>query len=201
VKTAFIFLLMKYSTFFIALLLLLNTACTGVTSTNLPGKKTTSFPKKMIGEFEVIYPEDFAALIGDSEDAKTYVTFTKNVMTFKNIDGETSTDLGDSLYVSVIGKTTYLSMGEQPSFTIFKVGYSGKDILLYPMYANQGTTKEQLQPYFADVQEIMPEYVEGEEPGDVSFSVTIDDKKLDSYFKSDIPLKEPYRLKRTGGKK
>ena len=58
----------------------------------------------MIGDFEVIYPEDFAALLGDSEDAKTYVTFTKNIMTFKNIDGETSTELGDSLYVSVIGK-------------------------------------------------------------------------------------------------
>ena len=191
---------MKYTTFFIALLLLLNTACTGVTSTNLPEKKTTSFPKKMIGDFEVIYPEDFAALLGGDE-AKTYVSFTKNEMSFKNVEGETTTAIGDSLYVSTIGKTTYLSMGEQPYFTVFKVAYSGKDILLYPMYANQGTTKEQLEPYFSNVEEVLPEVVEGEEPGDISYSVTIDDKKLDAYFKSDIPLKDPYRLKRVGGKK
>lgn len=105
------------------------------------------------------------------------------------------------MYVSTIGKTTYLSLGEQPYFTVFKVAYSGKDILLYPMYANQGTTKEQLEPYFSNVEEVIPEVVEGEEPGDVSYSVTIDDKKLDAYFKSDIPLKDPYRLKRISGKK
>lgn len=191
---------MKNYIFFLIGLLLFSASCTSVSSKNLPGKKAASFPKKMIGEFEVVYPEDFAALLG-GEDAKTYVTFTKNVMTFKNIEGETSTNLGDSLYVTSIGKTFYLSMGEAPNFTLFKVAYSGKDILLYPLYANQGTTKEQLDPYFSDVEEILPEIVEGEEPGDISYSVTIDDKKLDAYFKSDIPLKDPYRLKRVGGKK
>ena len=191
---------MKNYIFFFIGLFLLSTSCTSVSSKNLPGKKAESFPKKMIGEFEVVYPEDFAALLG-GEDAKTYVSFTKNAMIFKNIEGETSTNLGDSLYVTSIGKTFYLSMGEAPNFTIFKVAYSGKDILLYPLYANEGTTKEQLDPYFSDVEEILPEIVEGEEPGDISYSVTIDDKKLDSYFKSDIPLKDPYRLKRVGGKK
>jgi hypothetical protein len=191
---------MKNYIFFFIGLFLLSTSCTSVSSKNLPGKKAESFPKKMIGEFEVVYPEDFAALLG-GEDAKTYVSFTKNAMIFKNIEGETSTNLGDSLYVTSIGKTFYLSMGEAPNFTIFKVAYSGKDILLYPLYANQGTTKEQLDPYFSDVEEILPEVVEGEEPGDISYSVTIDDKKLDAYFKSDVPLKDPYRLKRVGGKK
>lgn len=191
---------MKYYFLLFAGLLLLNSSCTGVSSKNLPGTKVSSFPKKMIGEFEVVYPEDFAALMGGDE-AKTYVTFTKNEMSFKNVEGETTTVIGDSLYVSTIGKTTYLSMGEQPYFTVFKVAYSGKDILLYPMYANQGTTKEQLEPYFSNVEEVIPEVVEGEEPGDVSYSVSIDDKKLDAYFKSDIPLKDPYRLKRISGKK
>src|SRR5574343_417490 len=174
---------MKKYIFFFIVLFLLSTSCTSVSSKNLPGKKAQSFPKKMIGEFEVVYPEDFAALLG-GEDAKTYVTFTKNEMILKNIEGETSTNLG-----------------EAPYFTVFKVAYSGKDILLYPLYANEGTTKEQLEPYFSNVEEVLPEIVEGEEPGDISYSVTIDDKKLDAYFKSDIPLKDPYRLKRVGGKK
>jgi hypothetical protein len=191
---------MKYYFLLFAGLLLLNSSCTGVSSKNLPGTKVPSFPKKMIGEFEVVYPEDFAALLG-GDDAKTYVTFTKNEMSFKNVEGETNTAIGDSLYVSTIGKTTYISMGEQPYFTVFKIAYSGKDILLYPMYANQGTTKEQLEPYFSNVEEVLPEVVEGEEPGDISYSVTIDNKKLDAYFKSDIPLKDPYRLKRISGKK
>jgi hypothetical protein len=69
------------------------------------------------------------------------------------------------------------------------------------LYANEGTTKEQLAPYFADIEEVLPEYVEGEEPGDITYSVTIDDNKLDAYFKSGLSMKDPYRLKRVSRKK
>lgn len=192
---------MKNYIFFFIGLFLFTSSCTSVTSTNLPGKKAASFPKKMIGEFEFVYPEDFAALFGD-EDAKTYVTLTKNAMTIKNAEGETTTNLGDSLYVTSIGKSLYLSMGEEPNFTVFKVAYSGKDILLYPLFAGEETSLQELEPYFSSVTET-PSYLDEDtgEAGPPSYSVTIDDKKLDSYFKSTIPIKDPFRLKRVDGKK
>lgn len=171
-------------------------SCTNVSSTNVPGKKLSSFPKKMNGDFELILPEDFASIFG-GEDVKTYVSFKGTKMTLNNIEGETVTELGDSLYVSSIGKSYYLSMGEAPNYTVFKVVIAGKDLQLFPMYVDQGVTKEQLVPYFEKVEEIMGEPAEDQTEGDISFSVTIKDDKLEDYFKSDLPLKDFYLLKRT----
>lgn len=183
---------------FIALNLI---SCTVITATNVPGRKIETFPKDIIGNYEVEFPKDFAAIMEGEEGNKMYITFKSKGIIIKDKEGETETTLGDSLYFSMIGTNYYLSFGGEPELSIFKLVKSKKSILLYPMYAREDVTQEELAQFFTTA-------VSTSEPSDdsagmstSSYSVTIDESKLDAYFKSDIPLKDPYKLIKTKKKK
>jgi len=173
------------------------TSCTPVTSTNLPGKKLDAIPKNMRGKYELVYPGEIGAMMGDS-DAKTIVTLTADEMIFNGVDGESVSKLNDSLFITKVGKQIYLSMGAAPEFNVCKVVKNGSTFEFYPMYSAEYITAEALAPYFSNVEEVIGEPDEETgEPGMSSFRVTIDEKKLDSYFKSEYPSKDPFKLVKT----
>ena len=69
-----------------------------------------------------------------------------------------------------------------------------KSILLYPMYAREDVTEEELSHYFTSVVSTSEASDDSVGMSTSSFSVTIDESKLEAYFMSDIPLKEAYKL-------
>ncbi len=178
----------------LSLLIINIVSCTVVTVTNVPGRKNNSFPKDIIGNYEVEFPKDFAAIMEGEEGNKMYITFNANSIIIKDKEGETETPLGDSLHFSMIGTNYYLSFGGEPELSIFKLVKNKKSILLYPMYAREDVTEEELSHYFSSV--VSTSEISDDSVGmsTSSFSVTIDESKLEAYFMSDIPLKEPYKL-------
>lgn len=181
--------------FSLALLMVALNSCTTITSTNLPGKKENQIPKNFVGTFEIQFPKEYQDMMGE-EALNMYLSFKSDRMILESKGEQTETALGDSLYFSTIGKDSYLSMGEAPSFNVFKMVPKGKDILLYAMFAQSEVTSADLSNYFKNVTEEV-----SEEDGSVSYTVTIDDTKLADFFKSDIAFKEPYTLKRVKKKK
>ena len=62
------------------------------------------------------------------------------------------------------------------------------------MYAREDVSEEELSQFFRSVKSTSETSEDSVGMSTSSFSVTIDDSKLEAYFKSDIPLKEPYKL-------
>ncbi|MES2557081.1 MAG: hypothetical protein V4604_13075 [Bacteroidota bacterium] len=176
-----------------ALALISFASCTIVTSTNIPGETATKFPKNLSGKYILEYPEELSMLAVEGSD--TYITFKGDEMIIDNTDGQTIAKLGDSLFFSTIGKQQYLSFGVSPQINVFKVVKKGKDLQLFSMCGDV-TSSSDLTGFFSDVKEVAGEVDENGEAGPSSYEVTIDDKKLDGYFKSSIPMKEPFLLKK-----
>ena len=164
--------------FTLGLLTLNLVSCTVITANNVPGRKNDSFPKDIIGNYEVEFPKDFAAIMEGEEGNKMHVTFKENSIIIKDKDGETETSLGDSLYFSMIGTNYYLSFGGEPELSIFKLEKKGKSLLLYPMYAREDVTEKELSHYFTNV--VSTSEVSDDSVGmsTSSYSVTIDESKL-----------------------
>ncbi len=177
----------------IALLALITvTSCIAVNSTNVPGKKLEKIPKDLWGKYELEYPQ---SLTMGGETEKTYVTLSATEAIIENSEGTTVSKLGDSLFFSTIGRQQYISLGAGEMYNVFKLVKSGKDIELYTMSGNVSSAGD-LSGYFTDVREIYDKADEDGESVVESYLVTIDDKKLSSYFDSDVPLGEPFILKK-----
>lgn len=174
-------------------------SCTIVTSTNVPGKTAKKFPKSLQGYYQLELGEDFAAFMGDEN--KMYVTFKSDRMVVNDGTTDTETLLGDSLFVSKIKKGYYLSMGAGTNYTVYKLKKEGNDVMMYPLFAKEGVNANDLKPFFKNIVEVPGEVDENGEMGAPSMSVTIDDSKLEDYFKSDLVLNEPFKLKFIGKKK
>lgn len=185
---------MKIALYITGLLIFLN-SCTIVTSTNAPGKPEKAFPKAMIGKYELIYPESFQGMM-EGADMKTIVQIKSDELIMNSGEGDSHMKLNDSISINKLGKQFYLCMGKEPSLNVFKVIKKGKDWELHSMNAKEGVTGDQLKPFFSQVT-INSDL--DEETGEIteSYIVTIDDKKIDSYYKSDIIHIEPFTLKRT----
>jgi hypothetical protein len=176
-----------------ALVLIALASCTIVTTTNIPGKTATKFPKNLKGEYVLEYPEALSMLAVEGSD--THITFKGNEMIIDNSDGQTIAKLGDSLFFSTIGKQQYLSFGVSPQINVFKVVKKGSDIQLFSMCGDV-TSSDDLTNFFSNVKEIPGEVDENGEVGSSSYEVTINDDKLDDYFNSSVPMKEPFLLKK-----
>ena len=184
---------MKYLTFIAGILFLLN-SCTIVTSTNSPGKAESKFPKSMIGNYELIYPESFQGMM-EGSNMKTTVQIKSDELIMDSGEGQSHLKINDSISVNKLGKQYYLCMGKAPVLNVFKIIKKGKDLELHAMNAKEGVTVEQMKPFFSEVKSNSDL---DEETGEIteSYVVTIDDKKIDSYYKSDIIHVEPFTLKR-----
>ncbi|WP_300663512.1 hypothetical protein [Fluviicola sp.] len=169
-------------------------SCTIVTSTNAPGKPEKTFPKSMIGSYELIYPESFQGMMEGTE-MKTTVRITPTELVTSNGEGDSHMKINDSISITKLGKQYYLCMGKEPALNVFKVIMKGKDLELHSMNAKSGVTAEQMQPFFSKVS---TDSSVDEETGEItdSYIVTIDDSKIDKYYASDLIHVEPFTLKR-----
>lgn len=175
---------------YIAGLLIVLSSCTMVTSKNLPGKKIATFPKNMQGSYSFQYPESFAAMM---EGVSSDVVINANQILMTTDGKENVMQLNDSLFLSKIKKDLYLSIGAVPSLTVFKLVPNGTNWDLYPMFTENASV-EDMQPYFKSVEATQMPSEDGEAAGDMIYEVTINDKKLAAYFKSDLPSKDPFKL-------
>jgi hypothetical protein len=184
---------MKITLYIAGFLMFLN-SCTIVTSTNAPGKPEKSFPKSMIGSYELIYPESFQGMMEGTE-MKTTVQIKSDELILNNGEGDSHMKINDSISINKLGKQYFLCMGKSPVLNVFKVVKSGKDFEFHSINAKEGVTADQLKPFFSDVTTTSDL---DEETGETteSYTVTIDDTKLESYFKSDLIHVEPFKLKR-----
>jgi hypothetical protein len=185
---------MKFFLYIAGFLIFLN-SCTIITSTNAPGTLERTFPKSMIGTYELIYPESFQGMM-EGADMKTTVEIKSDELILNSGQGDSHMKINDSISITKHKKNYYLCMGKAPVLNIFKVLKKGKDLELHSMNAKAEVTVEQLKHYFSEVKTTS---TLDEETGELTetYVVTIDDKKIDSYYKSDIIHKEPFTLKRT----
>lgn len=185
-----------YSSFLFAITTLFIASCTVITSRNQPGNNQTNFPKEMRGTYDFFYPEGF----GMGSESLGKVIISKTEMKMDIDDKITVSSLGDSLFLSKIGAHYYLCMGAKPEFSVFQVEIGKKELKFYSMASEIFVDKENLQNYFSDVEEDIT-YSEDEEGQDSiptsTFLVTINDSKLENYFKSEIPSKDPFILKKS----
>lgn len=184
---------MKIALYITGFLIFLN-SCTIITSTNAPGKPEKVFPKSMVGNYELIYPESFQGMMEGTE-MKTTVVIKSDELIMNSGEGDSHMKINDSISVNKLGKDYYLCMGKAPVLNVFKVLKKGKDLELHSMNAKEGVTADQLKPFFSQV---TTNADKDEETGEIteSYVVTIDDSKIDGYYKSDIIHVEPFTLKR-----
>ncbi len=184
---------MKIALYITGLLIFLN-SCTIITSTNAPGKPEKTFPKSMLGKYELIYPESFQGMMEGTE-MKTIIEIKSDELIMNSGEGDSHMKINDSISVTKLGKQYYLCMGKEPVLNVFKVIKKGKDLELHSMNAKEGVTADQLKPFFSQV---TVNTDTDEETGETteSYVVTIDDSKIDSYYKSDVIHVEPFILKR-----
>jgi hypothetical protein len=180
--------------FWIASLLLVMTSCTMVTSKNIPGKRKSEFPKEMIGDYTLQYPESMASFM---EGVNSSVSIKSNQLEMINSEGTNVLVLNDSLFLTTIKKDVYLCLGVEPNVTIFKMVKKGNDYELYGMWTDGNASLEDLKPFFTTIEAKPLETDDPEGNSDVVIEVTVDEKKLGAYFKSKYPSKEPFKLIRT----
>lgn len=167
------------------------TSCTIVTTTNLPGKTQKTFPKAMVGTFELKYPSSMEGMM-EGSGTTTTVSITKTEIQVTTGTETSKMTINDSIFYSTIGKQGYLSLGTAPNYTVIKVVKKGNEFELYTMNATSPIAKNDLLPFFKEVTEETTTDENGET--NTSFNVTIDDAKLNDYFSSNLVDKDVYRL-------
>src|SRR3954454_7713351 len=109
---------MKIALSIAGLLIFLN-SCTIITSTNAPGKPEKTFPKSMVGSYELIYPESFQGMMEGAEMTTT-VTIKPDELIMNSGEGDSHLKINDSISVTKLGKQYYLCMGKEPVLNVFK---------------------------------------------------------------------------------
>lgn len=176
-----------------ALVLISLASCTIVTTNKVPGKNVTKIPKNLLGKYTLEYPTSVGEAVGS--DSKTLVTIKATELIIDNGEERVTYKLGDSLHFSAIGEQQYLSLGAAPQINLFKLVKTGKNIHLFTMSCSM-TSSGDFNDFFTNVKEIPGEPDENGNPGFPSYEVTIDEEKLDDYFESDLPMKDPFILKK-----
>ena len=180
---------MKFALYVFGLISILSSG-TIVTTTNLPGKQAKTFPKGLIGSYELKYPSSMDGLMDGTEG--TTVEITKTTLTMTTGDQVNKMILNDSIFYSTIEKQGYISMGAAPDYTVLRVVKTGKDFELYMMNIVTECTVDNLKGFFKEVKEVSDVNEDGEQT--TSYNVTIDDAKLDAYFKSSYVDNNPFKL-------
>lgn len=167
-------------------------SCTIISSRNIPGEQLSEFPEEIRGEYELIFPEELQSMMElDTADLKKS-TVIIDAKRLTQVDENKTYLLGDSIFVSKVGEEMYLSIRSDKNYSVMKMEREHEDIQLYGMYTYETVTKKELKKYFSKVELQKLPKTEGEEEsalgeddlGIKMYVVTINDKKLNAYFKS-----------------
>jgi hypothetical protein len=170
------------------LTLVLFSSCTMILSTNFPGSAEKTLPKEWLGKYEVVLTSPFPDKKDSTKPEKEFATIGATRITWQSNDGNKIYSLDDSLRYSVYDKTSYISLlMPQGLYAVFKVVKNGAALELYAMSSDEEPKKADLNKYFDKIEK-------KSDQGDEYYKVTIIEKKLDAFFKSSIPSKEPTRL-------
>lgn len=172
------------------LIIFLFSSCTMILSTNIPGKPEKSLPKEWLGKYEVVSATHFSDKRDSVPSEKEYATIESTRIIYTGVDETKIFLLDDSLKYSVIyGQSRYLSLlMPQGLYAVFKVVKNVDTLVLYSLSSdNEEIKKADLNKYFQDVEKIKRQ-------DDEYYRVSVVEKKLDAYFKSSIPSKEPIKL-------
>jgi hypothetical protein len=168
--------------------LLLFASCTMILSTNYPGSSEKSMPDEWLGRYEVNSPSLFPEKKDSAKTEKKYASIENNRISWTTNDENKIYTLGDSLSYSTYDQNRYISfLMPQGLYAVFKVIKNGATLELYSMSSEEEPKKTELNKYFDKVEK-------KSEDGDDYYKVTIIDKKLDAFFKSPVPSKEPIKL-------
>ena len=170
------------------LALLLFASCTQVLSTNYPGKSEKSLPKEWQGNYEVVFTSPFPDKKDSSKPEREFARIESDRITWTGRDASKVYSLNDSLRYSVYDHNGYISLlMPEGLYAVFKVTHIGDTLALASMSTDEEPKKADLVKYFKDVEKKSSQ-------GDDYYQVTIIEKKLDTYFKSSIPSKDPLKL-------
>ena len=171
-------------------ILFLFCSCTMILSTNFPGKSEQLLPKEWWGKYEVVSEPKMPDKRDSVKTVKEFVTIESNRITWQGTDETKTYSLNDSLRYSVVnGQDRYLGLlMPEGLFAVFKVVRNAGSLELYSLSSdNDEIKKSDLAHYFSNVEKVKTS-------ADEYYRVTIIEKKLDDYFKSDIPSKDATKL-------
>lgn len=172
------------------------TSCTGIVTTNFPGKAASSIPAEWQGRYSIEYPEVLTGMQRTNEDntpVKEYVTITSDRITWDHSPDINIYSLKDSLTVSSIDGQYYLSVRNNKSlYTVLRAVLKGRNLELYGMYTYDSFSEYSLGNYFKNVKKRN----DSNDELNTIFQVTIIDSKLEGFFKSSLIPQNPVLLVR-----
>lgn len=176
--------------FVVALLL---ASCTHIISSNFPGTPRDKMPASWSGSYSMTLP-GFLSMADPSSNST--VTITRDRLEWKQSDKVIVYSLSDSLRYTVVGKNAYISLhNSHDQYTVMMVKEVKEGLDLFSMTAEDELEADQLKPFFKDVREHQLDSGNNN-TGIKLYEVTIDDARLDDYFKSGIPGSSPIKLRR-----
>ncbi len=97
----------------------------------IPGKIQKTFPKELQGKYILEIGGSFGDLITGTE---TKIEISKNtIITQTGDETATTMTLNDSLFLSKIGKTLYLSLGSEPKVLVMRLKKDAKNWEITPL--------------------------------------------------------------------
>lgn len=157
-------------------------SCIAILSTNVPGTLQKSFPQEWIGKYKIIVetPDE-----GPDSSDQRILTIESKRMSLTGGDRDISYSLDDSLRYSVSGQNKYIALIYPDGlYAIAKMSKGDKGLEMRIIVAEDEDVKQQdLAKYFDNVQKITKK-------DDRYVKVTINEKKLDEFFKSPVASKD-----------
>jgi hypothetical protein len=184
----------KLTAAFIAVLFF--ASCSHLVSTNYPGKPLNEFPKSWKGTYDVKFPSflQFFLAGGDSTESIVEIGTSNIIWTAGPTVSRYST--ADSLKFTELNGNRYICLhNSHNQYTILRVKETSTGLELFGLTAENDVSAKELEPFFKKVEKLEAGD-EDDETGIKLYEVTIDDKKIDKYFASKIPSKDPIVLKR-----
>ena len=169
-------------------------SCTHVIATNYPGQAKTELPSSWKGTYSGKLPGYLQMFGGGADSSNSEIVIGHNFIIWTTPTSVSHYSTADSLKFSELNGHRYISLhNSHDQYTVFRVKQTKTGLELFGLTIDDDIEKEKLEPYFKKVELATSD---DEETGIKLFQVTIDDKKLDSYYSSGLPSKEPMILTR-----
>jgi hypothetical protein len=184
----------KLTSAFIAVLFL--ASCSHIVSTNYPGKPLNEFPKSWVGTYDVRFPSFLQFFLAGADSTESTVEIGTSNIVWTAGPTVSRYTTADSLKFTELNGNRYICLhNSHNQYTILKVKETPTGLELFGLTANKEVSTEDLAPFFKKVEDLEAGDLDNE-TGIKLYQVTMDDKKLDKYYSSKIPAKEPIVLKR-----